>query len=221
MWHRELSHSGDAPLIPKVLISVPNTGWMHKHVTVAVLKLLSDRRVRSTVIFPTWVPYEHNLNRIAEDMLDKEYDVWLNIDSDNPPINNPLDLLDLDLDVVGCPTPQYHFTGKEGERPVYWVACDRVPEGYKEHDPKSGLQEVDAVGSGCWMVRRRVLLSISQPIFERVYDNRGRVDRGPDFRFCEKAKEVGFRVWAHYDYPCRHFKEVELTEAMQAFHGIR
>ena len=37
---------------------------------------------------------------------------------------------------------------------------------------------------------------------------------GPDFNFCDSVRAAGLQVWAHFDYPCRHFNEIELIEAM-------
>ncbi|KKM60632.1 hypothetical protein LCGC14_1539850, partial [marine sediment metagenome] len=51
----------------------------------------------------------------------------------------------------------------------------------------------------------------------RIWNSDGTVDVGSDYNFCRKAKELGFRVWTHYDYPCRHFNEMDLIEAVQAF----
>lgn len=204
--------------MPKVLVSVPNTGWIHKLVTLALLRLQqAPAGHQLTIITPTWSPYEHNLNRIANDVLQGGYDYWLNIDADNPPMQNPLPLVELDADVVGLPTPQWHDAGPAGDRPIFWVAMDDAGEaGFREHQTKRGLQEVGAVGSGCWLVARRVLAALPHPIFERVWSRQtGYPEVGVDFNFCRKARGAGFRVFAHYDYPCRHFKELELTDVVQ------
>ena len=204
----------------RVLISVPNQGWVHRNVIFAVIELLQDQRVQTTLIMPTHSPYEHNMNRIALDCVKGEYDFWLNIDADNPPMRNPLDLVFLDLDVVACPTPQWHDGGVKDERPYYFVACDKagVDGGYKEHLVKDNLQEVDAIGSGCMLVARRVLTVVRKP-FERIYDDDGLVIKGADFNFCDKAKFYGFRIFAHYGYPCRHYKEIDMVSMIESMGG--
>jgi hypothetical protein len=65
----------------KVLISFPNTGWIHKLVFIAATKLLSDNRYQSTLIVPTHNPYENNLHHIRNDFIKGGYDYWLNIDA--------------------------------------------------------------------------------------------------------------------------------------------
>lgn len=210
----------------RILISVPNTGKMHKNVVLTLLKLAFDARYQPTFIFPTWNPYEHSLHRIVNDFMDvyKDHSFWLNIDSDNPPINNPLDLIELDRDIIGLPTPVWHCTGKEktGERPLYWNAYDSVPEGYKEHMPREGLQKVDAVGTGCILISKRVFMNpeMRKLPFARTWNVDGTVEKGNDIAFCERAKKQGFEIYAHYDYPCQHFNELELNEVVRAFQNL-
>jgi hypothetical protein len=211
------------PHKPKVFITVPNgSGWMHKHVTSAVIRCLSDDRFYSTAMFPTWVPYEHNLNRCAQQMLDDGYDYWLSMDDDNPPTNNPLDLVPMDLDFVGFPTPVWHSAVK-GDRPYYFNAlvwCEEE-EGWKPYEENTnGLQEVHAVGTGCFLVARRVIAATKFP-FARKYDEDGIVTHGHDYLFCKRIRESGFKVWTHFGYICQHFNELELLETIESFASIK
>lgn len=201
----------------KVLLSVPNTGWIHKSVMMAAVRIITGSPGHDvTLITPTWKPYEQSMNRIAFDFRAGDWDYWLSIDADNPPQRNPLELIQFDLDVVGLPTPV--FNNSDGGWPIYWNALDKVEDGYKQHSPDPGnLAEVDAVGSGCLLVHRRVIEGVQPVWFVRETDEIGRVTRGPDFHFCDKVKAAGLHVWTHYGFPCRHFNEVELTEAMEAF----
>jgi hypothetical protein len=209
----------------KVLISFPNTGWIHKLVFLAGAKLLSDGRYDSKIIVPTHNPYENNLHHIVNDFIGGNYDYWLNIDADNPPMNNPLDLIELDKDIIGCPTPVYHFTDKiKGERPWYENAYQYVEkdDAYREYPLKNGLQRVDAVGTGCTLMARRVFdhPEMRKGAFTRKLNPDGTVERGNDISFCERARYYGFEVWAHFDYRCQHFNELEMHEVIRAFHGV-
>lgn len=211
-----------------VLVSVPNTGYIHKKVVFSLLKLQLDNRYKTTIIFPTWNPYEHSLHRIVNDFMDKykDHSFWLNIDSDNPPINNPLDLLEYDRDIIGLPTPVWHFTGEEkkGERPLYYNAYDYDIEkrAYKEHQSRKGLQKVDAVGTGCLLISKRVFMDpeMRKLPFSRIWNSDGTIKRGNDLAFCERARNQGFEIYAHYDYPCMHFCELELNEVVKAFNNL-
>ncbi len=209
----------------KILITVPNTGSIHKLVSFATDKILNDGRYDVVVSRPTHVPYENNLHHIVNEFMDDDFDFWLNIDSDNPPINNPLDLVKLDKDIIGLPTPVWHFTGKiKGERPFYENVYKYEPEedAYTEWKTKEGLQQVDAVGTGCLLIARRVFEDrvMRQAPFQRCYNFDGTVERGNDISFCERAIFQGFKVWAHYDYRCRHFNNLEIHEVARAFYEL-
>lgn len=202
----------------RVYVTVPNgSGWIHKAVHHAVCRILADRRYRLRVDAPTHSPYVHNLHKCMGDFLDGGEDYWLSMDDDNPPSTNPLGLVELDCDLIGCPTPVW-CNMVEGDRPWYFNAMDRKKDGYVPHEPCDGLQEVDAIGSGCFLVARRVMWALRdhQP-FMRQWDQRGLVQMGGDFSFCEKVRAAGFRVWAHYGYVADHMNELPLLEVIRAF----
>jgi hypothetical protein len=206
----------------KVLITVTNTHWIHKAVVFVLLKLFNDRRYEIKIMLPTHKPYVNNLNHIVKDFHKGEYDFWLNIDSDNPPLKNPLDLVILNRDIIGLPTPIWHFKGeKKGERPVYWNAYDydQRSGAYREHQLREGLQLVDAVGTGCVLIARRVFEDpvMRQAPFMRTWSGEGTVDKGNDISFCERARKQGFEIYAHFDYSCDHFSEMSMNEMVRGF----
>lgn len=207
-----------------VYITVPNgDGWLHKLVHFVICKMLADCRYQIRHDCPTHSPYVNNLHHCMKDFLDGGENYWLSIDTDNPPINNPLDLIEHDCDVIGLPTPVWH-NAVEGDRPWYFNALDwdKEEQAYRPHQPCQGFQEVDAIGSGCFLVARRVILKLKdQQPFMRTWNCDGTVEMGGDYSFCRKVKSAGFRVWTHYDYPCHHFNELDLLEVIQAFQGMK
>lgn len=198
-----------------VYFTIPNTGWIHKHSHFAACKILSDKRYRVRHDCPTHSPYVANLHECINDFLANGEDYWLTFDADNPPTKNPLDLIEHDCDVMGLVTPVWH-NSVPGDRPWYLNALDAKDDGYAPHEDCKGLQEVDAVGSGCLLVARRVLLKLrDQQPFMRVWKKDGTVELGGDFSFCRKAKAAGFRIFTHYDYLCHHFNELDLLEVIR------
>lgn len=213
----------------RVLISFPTNPkhpYLHKILGMFIWNISRDARYILTPIWPTHSPYENNLNHIVKDFIKDDYDFWLNIDSDNPPMKNPIDLIDLDLDIIGLPTPVWHFSGNEskGERPIYWNGYDYVPkeQAYKEHLPREGLQRVDAIGTGCFIVSKRVFEDPFMRIgpFLREYREDGTVLYGNDIAFSSRARNQGFKLYMHYDYPCFHFNELDLNEIVKAFRNL-
>jgi len=156
------------------------------------------------------------------DFLKGGEDFWLTMDDDNPPTKNPLDLIELDCDIIGMPTPVWHSAVK-GDRPYYFNALDAEDGGWKPHEfITSGIEEVDAVGSGCMLISRRVMLAMQDDLpFMRQWKANGRVDVGCDYSFCRKAKAKGFRIWSHPEYVCNHFNELPLLEVIESFGAMR
>ena len=207
-----------------VLISIPNTHWIHKTVGHREHFILQDGRYKVNIIKPSHKPYVNNLHHIVNDFVAGNYDFWLNIDSDNPPTNNPLDLVELDKDIIGCPTPVWHFTDKINERPYYFNAYDydSAIDAYREHQPQDGLQEVDAIGTGCILIAKRVFRNniMQKGSFHRKWNEDGTMNKGNDISFCERARTNGFEIWANYNYLCDHFTELSMLEMIRAFHKM-
>lgn len=205
---------------PKVLLSLPHMGSTHVANSMAVEDmLLRDDRVQLACVRPSAVPVENCLNQVIKRFLAEDWDYWINLDNDQAPTKNPIDLVFLDKDVIGMPTPAFKMKSQEDELMLYWAvyAWNENANAYAPYRvrPEAGpVQEVDAIGSGCWVVARRVLEAVSQPML-RQYDGDGVVSMGSDLSFCTKARAAGFQIYAHYDYPCRHYKTVDLLEVMR------
>lgn len=202
---------------PKVLLTCCNMGWLHRTTLPQIVWAVKDPRYHVDIEVPQEGDYCLMMNQVAQSVIGGKYDYWLNMDDDNGPSRNALDLVELGLDIVGLPTPIWKG-GSELPVPFFWSAVDRRDDGrYIQHDPLEGLQEVDAVGSGCMVVSRRVIEGLTFPLFKRVFSDDGcSVIKGPDYFFCEKARAAGFKVHTHCDYTCNHVKEVELHSMIKA-----
>lgn len=202
----------------KILLSIPNTGLIHHFVVKSVIEMMANSKHEVRGYMPVNCPVEVNMNAIFHQMLTYDYDYLINIDSDNPPARDMLGLVDLGLDMVGCPTPVWRVNWPKdmppdpSEIPIHWNVYERIGDDYMPHKDHLGLQEVDAIGFGCFAMARRVLLSkkISKPWVETSYTQAGGIRIGPDILFCRKAQEAGFKIHAHFDYTCNHFKNTNL-----------
>lgn len=152
-------------------------------------------------------PVEHNRNLIVKRFLESDKDVLLQIDSDVVPPRSPLELADLNLDIVSAPCWVFHT------KPFLNVyRFDEKKEFLCPLDPAQhkSVVEIDATGSGILLTSRKVLEVIERP-FERRYDSSGIEEMGQDLYFCEKARNAGFKIYTHFSYISKHYKTLDIS----------
>ena len=208
----------------KVKWAIPTTGNIHMRVFEAFLESTQEPCGHEIGIMVTpGKPVENTRNISVMTFLEEEneHDYLLFVDSDNPPRKNPMELVELDKDVMVIPTPMWRSDVADldmGHFPWNWSTYDYVPERdvWEQHRPHDGLQEIDAGGTGCMIIARRVLEhpAMRAP-FMRKWTEDGIDHRGSDLLFCKRAKEAGFTIWTHYDYVCSHFKEIDLLDVIR------
>lgn len=194
---------------PKIYIAVLSMGSIRKELSLRLIEMSHDDRFLVKIVFHSLRPASYNRNDIVKQFLKTDCDYLLKIDEDTVPLKNTLDLVNFDKDVIGCPYPQI----KDDD--LGWLVMRKVKNGYKQMptDTRKGLLEVDATGDGVMLIARRVLEKVKIP-FERKWKD-GVPIKGSDFYFCDKVKDLGFKVWTHWEYPCSHFKEVDLIWILQ------
>lgn len=78
-----------------------------------------------------------------------------------------------------------------------------------------GSMRVQAVGTGCVLIRRAVFDKVSFPWFRwGEYWTPGIAElqqQSDDLDFCTRADEAGFQVWANGDIRCGHVKPVDIS----------
>ena len=223
-----------------VLVAIPNQGWAHMGVLHTAVALSHDPRFRVELQYPSTKHYERNINTLVRDHIrgrDDPPDYLMLMDTDNPPMDqgrkvdpilsnrkNPLDLIELDLDVVSCPTPQ-----SRGDD-VYFVIMDDEQPGKDDRgafEPvpparRRSLQPIDATGSGMMIIDTEVLLDdrMRGP-WKQDFDEDGIPSMTGDFRFCRRARDAGYRIWAQWDYPCDHHKETNQMDRLKMASKVR
>lgn len=160
-------------------------------------------------------PVDAARNAAVVHLLESGANWLLQLDNDTVP---PIDLLNVftemgDRKIVGLPYISLQF----GAGNLVWCAGKKLTEGYRmltELPP--GWSEVDFIGAGCLLVHRDVFLALGDPWFEcpRAVELRERTYAGEDGSFCQKAQAKGFSIWTNSAYPCRHYRTVDLLQAM-------
>lgn len=188
----------------KVYVAILNQGSIRPELTNTLIRISHDIH-DIKIVYPNSMPIAHNRNDIVQRFLKTDCDYLLMIDSDIVPKKNPLLLLAYNKDIIGGVCPQYN------NGTIYCVVMEKTPKGLQEIAlaDRNGIKEVDAIGTGCILIARRVLEKVKAP-FMRKWDNDGLQDLGLDFYFCEKAKKHGFSVWADWESVCSHYKTIDL-----------
>ena len=173
-------------------------------------------------ISPTWLVHYQNLERpkVCEYLFRRnlaihrgrrdivkessgEYIFFL--DSDIlAPKNAIVKLLEHNVDIVSG----LYFGRSYPYNPIIYKKIDNEPSYVPVLDYKDGLVEVDGVGLGCCLIKRKVFESISEPWF----DLPALTEVTEDFYFCNKAKEAGFRIYVDTTIKCGHIGESTIDE---------
>lgn len=193
-----------------VYVAVLNQGELRTELTKIVSMMIQQDGYRINITYPHKKPIANNRNNIVQRFLArKEFDYLMMIDSDIIPPPNIMKLVDFDKDII---VPLMFVMQNGKVLPLYLKkAKDGQLEFHREYLEKQGLIPVDATGTGCIIIARRVLEKIKHP-FRNEYDSDGIKTLGLDLNFCLRAKKLGFQSWVHLDYVADHHSVASLRE---------
>jgi hypothetical protein len=122
-------------------------------------------------------------------------------------------------DVVICPTPIWR-AADNNECPV------KINLNAKSEDKIIALgadeyTEIMDGGTGAIYISREVLdhPEMAHP-FRFIPGDDGVTIYGEDYYFCDKARELGFSIWAANRMLCGHMQEVNLLTVMKRFYNL-
>lgn len=187
----------------KVLLAIPTLGTIHYRLLQHIVRACKNDYVELYV--SCMVGNEANRNAITRYFLEGDYTHLLMIDSDQEPTGDILGLLKHDKDVITMPS----IINMNG---LLWNVYDRGDSGYTVNARSkrgSGIEKVYAVGTGCILIKRRVLELIENPFVPlRDKDDRRLVTQ--DICFSIRCQDKGFDIWTDWEHPLRHYKEIDL-----------
>ena len=206
MFSKSKSNTRESPSRPSIMVACPHVGYLRTNVVAALLRITQDTRYNLVYRFSQARPIDSNRNKIVRSYLESDCDFLLMLDEDVVPEGNPLDLIELDLDVVTLLYPIWKHRGAK----VLWCVIDK-PGGEVRETDLGMIAEVKTCGAGALLIARRVLEHPGLRVpFKIQYDEDGIVNRSEDFAFCDQVWSAGFQVWAALDYKCSHEKTVDL-----------
>lgn len=203
-----------------IYIAVLNQGSVRPELAYLLTDLTHQNKYRLYLAYPAAKPISNNRNKIVKDFLSKpEYDYLMMLDNDIIPPLNVLDLVDFDKDVIGGVCFAY-MDNAIVPLVVDYNTPENIAKGdkpflVKELEGDEGLVECDAIGSGLIIMKREVLEKVKAP-FSNRYDEDGIKTMGLDFSFCDKARQLGYKVFAHTDFLCSHWTMIDLKMVYQA-----
>lgn len=186
----------------KILIGVPTRGRIHALVVDRLISALNDKRYSVDLYIEiNSRSVEEARNRIVKQALLKEADYLYMLDDDVVPTKNPLDLIELEESIIACPYP-LSYLNNQLEREDRWSTKPWF---------QGDIHVVEKSGAGCLLISREVLEKIKAP-FTAPRDRDGLWALSEDYSFCDRARNHGFQVRAHFGYPCWHIAETYLQE---------
>jgi hypothetical protein len=183
----------------KTFVAIPNTG----NICIELAQWLLKQQDNIFVFLSNSRPIDHNRNILVNEFLKSDCNWLLMIDSDVAPPVNLLEMCENNVPVCSA----YVSTCVANE--IIPVGMTKNDTGYY-HDFKHSapeLHRVDAVGTGCILIRRDVFDTLKKPYFKFIYDADGILTKGEDFYFSEK---VGREVYFDARYKCKHTVSVTI-----------
>ncbi len=191
-------------------IAVLNQGEIRTELTKVLTLIIQQEGFRINITYPHKKPIANNRNHIVQKFLArKEFDYLMMIDSDIVPPPNIMKLLDFNKDII---VPLMFVMQNGKVLPLYLEqAKDGQLEFTKKYLDMQGLVKVDATGTGCIILSRKVLEAVKFP-FRNEYDTDGIKKFGLDLNFCKRARKLGFQPYVHLDYVADHHAVGSLRE---------
>jgi len=210
--------------IPVYIAVLNPDGKIHVQLANRLLQIVGDCHIRKewepTIQFSKITGVDYNRNKIVKNFLETKCKWLLMVDHDNPPLNNPLNLIKFNKDIMALPTMMWRgVDAPDGNEGVAFNVYRKIKVGFKTfvYDGKNKLFQADRVGTGCILIKRSALLRMKDkaPFLSKVDKKSGIRTQGEDIFFSDKAKKEGLKIWGHWDYVCSHYKEVDLLDVAQ------
>lgn len=220
----------------RIYLAILNHGWIRREVVNRVLPQMRNTPGVEVVVENFNITWDHpifsNRNKISRRFLDHrpKCDYMLQMDDDVIPLFNPAELVFANEDIIGAPAKV-----RQANQSVNWVAYVKHPiedwyhpADFSTRDEKTGqrmynfdLLEVDIVGTGLILVKRRVIEKLykladgdgQKAPFTIEVSPEGFCLYGTDFAFCRRAKAAGFKIQTTPSRVCEHIKEFGMLDA--------
>ena len=197
---------------PSVFISVPcYDGKINHELTLRLIQWSHDPNFTCTIKFyPYLAPLDNARNLAVKDFLEGYWDRFFHCDNDIvPPENCITELLKVDKDIIAplCFTIKHDDDNTPFTIPVA-MKYDENHQ-YRPYYGK-GIEEVDAMTGGAFLIKREVFEKIDRP-FAFTYHKNGIVEYSEDFYFSQQCQKLGYKLYTHFGIVTKHIKEIDCS----------
>ncbi len=198
----------------KIYIAIPTeSGQIFFELALRLSQWDRQTTIPAMVVYhPFLSPIDHARNTIVHDFLLTDCTHLMMVDDDIvPPVDALERLLFHDKDIVAAACPLIG-PNSDNELITTMNAYDLDEKQAYTIIESTGLRKVDAVGTGCMMIKREVFEKLRVPPFLTEYNVDGIKYRGEDLNFCNQAKLEGFDTYVDFSLKCKHIKSCNLLK---------
>ena len=198
----------------KIYLAVPSRdGKIYFELSLRLTQWSNQNTIPVMVVYhPFLSPIDHARNVIVNDFLHTNCTHLMMVDDDIvPPVDALERLLFHDKDIVAAACPLIS-PDKKGELVTTMNAYNLDDNDKYATVDSTGLEKVDAVGTGCIMIKRNVFQNLKVAPFVTEYNADGIKYRGEDINFCYQAKLNSIDTYVDFKLKCKHIKQCNLLE---------
>jgi len=206
-----------------VMIGIPTRGKLHFEIVTWLILMqkkssMLDNPWRIQIMISKGTPQNVNVNNLVNTALKmSKFTHFLKIDDDLLPDEGLIDrLLKVNKDIVGAGVAIF----KEDLHGLGIAVCNKEGKKYRFLPIKEKkIGRCDFVGGGIILVKRKVLETMKQPIWWIDPNSKGGYDKGSDERFCDIARELGFKVWYNCETIVSQHSDIVMGAAFDPKYG--
>lgn len=192
--------------VKKILIAVPTNKYIEPETFKSIYDLIVPKGYETEFQFFYGYQVDQIRNLIAE--WAKRYDYLFSVDSDIVlPHDTLVKMIDADKDIIsGLYIQRIPGTHTLEVYKDFMGGTTNIP--YEEIEGR-GVVEIAGCGFGCCLVKGEVFRRMEYPhfLYKSALDHRNTVSE--DTYFCNKARSLGFKVWAHTGIICDHIGQTK------------
>ncbi len=197
-----------------ILLAVPTRGQVAWQTVVRLNDIRDETPGLGAILYePGNLSVAQTRNQIVRKFMDTAKDVLVMVDDDIVPPPHLLERCFANMDghaMVGVPYPLWRQ-----DQGLFLSVFRRGPDGLKLAELGDGMNEVDALGTGCVAITREALVALGRNPFR--FDNSPEFEStSEDFIFCSDLQAAGFTIGAWWDgWYADHVRTVGLAPLME------